>query len=169
MKASALPYLASVGWYGSLLESGTVPPGSPDFRNTTIRGAWGEQTLTVPILGGRKRLGRVPYDALQLSEHDDWRHKHWQAITSAYGALPYFPYFKDEFAPIFLNGPIEKLAELNRILHQAFLKCSGIAELRKWLAQNPGATYPRRECDVPKHICALELLFKYGPETIFYL
>lgn len=146
-------------------------------NRASIRGAWGEQTLTVPILGGRRRLNRTPWERLSLSEHDDWRHKHWQAITSAYGSLPYFPYFKDDFAPLFNHpgglDPIrepDSLARLCTQLHEAFLRCSSLREITEWLKSHPDTPAPTaRKSDVPEYISALELLFMYGKETVFYL
>ncbi|MCM1320395.1 MAG: WbqC family protein [Muribaculaceae bacterium] len=169
-----LPYLPSISWYSSWLRHhigvDEAPVMVPDPRAGIIRGAWGEQVLTVPIKGGRKLLGKAPFEALRLSEHDDWRHKHWQAITSAYGALPYFPYFKDAFAPIYLSGPIEHLSTLNAGLHRAFLNCSNLPELVRWLSRHPDTCNLRkRPSDIPTHISALELLFLHGPEMIFYI
>lgn len=168
-----LPYLPSVSWYRQWLrhlqEQAPLPP-LADARTGIIRGAWGEQSLTVPIKGGRKLIGKRPFEALTLSEHDDWRHKHWQAITSAYGALPYFPYFKDAFAPIYLSGPIDKLCRLNLALHNAFLECSNLPEIIRWLGDHRRSySLTKRVADVPDNISALELLFLHGPETIFYL
>lgn len=173
-----LPYLGSVQWYRKWLHvyrEHTSPDLLPEvtlssIRSCYIRGTRGEQPLTVPIAGGRKKLGRTPYSSLKLSEHDDWRHKHWQAITSAYGALPYFPYFKDEFATVFLSVQIDKLSSLNYELHRAILHCSSLQILADWIKLHPECqTVKRRQCSVPDNISILELLFRYGPEMIFYL
>lgn len=167
-----IPYLAGVDWYRAWLRDalglGDAPRCEGAPNRGVIRGAWGEQTLTVPIEGGRRRLARTPYHLLRLSEHDDWRHKHWQAVTSAYGALPYFPYFKDELAPVFASAAT--LCELCDGLHAAFLRCSGLDTLADWLRRHPlQAPAPGHPLPVPGHVTALELLFLYGPETIFYL
>lgn len=178
-----IPYLPDINWYRAWFASalgerpltGTVLDTAPN--RTLIRGAWGEQTLTVPILGGRRRLARTPWEHLLLSEHDDWRHKHWQAITSAYGSLPYFPYFKDDFAPVFnhpqMHDPESRPDSLKRLsteLHHVFLKCASLEVLSAWLRSHPQAVrLLPRQTNVPLNVCALELLFMYGPETIFYL
>ena len=86
-------------------------------------------------------MARILYTQLRLSEHDDWRHKHRQAITSAYGAL-----------------------------HSALVKCAGLEHLADWIRLHPEAPLPaRRPSEVPGNLSALELLFLYGPETIFHL
>ena len=168
-----LPYLPSISWYREWLQhirQHTPLPPTTDPRTGIIRGAWGEQALTVPIKGGRKLLGKLPYEDLSLSEHDDWRHKHWQAITSAYGAFPYFPYFKNIYAQIYLLGPIDKLCQLNEMLHKVFVECCNLNEIMHWLdTHRRSYTLTKRPGDIPDHICALELLFLHGPETVFYL
>lgn len=172
MTEPEIPYLAGVGWYRGWYRAtlGLEPaPGADGAPNRgVIRGAWGEQTLTVPIEGGRRRMARTPYARLRLSEHDDWRHKHWQAITSAYGALPYFPYFKEELAPVFSTAVT--LGELCGGLHAALVRCSGLETLAAWLRQHPQARPEPAACTpVPDHVSALELLFMFGPETVFHL
>ena len=80
-----VPYLASLSWYSSwaMARLGLCDaPQLPQNPNRAlIRGAWGEQTLSVPIEGGRRRLACVPYDRLRLSEHGNWRHAHWQSLV----------------------------------------------------------------------------------------
>lgn len=174
---TGIPYLPSVEWYAAWFHSqicGDDYPLPTDRPNRAlIRGAWGEQTLIVPIEGGRKRMAHTPYSQLRLSEHDDWRHSHWQAITSAYGALPYFHYLEHEFAPIYTNGPIATLRELCEQLHLAFLRSSGLDELILWIKRHSSesvCTQRSSACPVvPKHISAIELLFLRGPETVFTL
>lgn len=174
--AAGIPYLPTVEWYAawfrSQLEGHTHPLPKVQPNKTVIRGAWGEQTLTVPIEGGRKRMARTPYARLRLSEHGEWRHTHWQAITSAYGALPYFHYFEHEFAPIYTTGPIATLQELCQQVHQALLRCSNLNELAIWLRNNPTEIpdpQKARKSTIPRHISAIELLFLRGPETVFTL
>lgn len=38
-----------------------------------------------------------------VSERTNWQAKHWRAITAAYNKAPFFLYYKDLFAPYFLN------------------------------------------------------------------
>jgi len=164
-------YLPSIAYYRRLLEQGSFELVSTEDapNRTVIRGAWGEQTLTVPIEGGRRRLLHTPADLLMLSEHGNWRHTHWQAITSAYGALPYFHYLADPFEEIYAR-PAGSLTDLCTSLHEVFLAQTSLRECVDWLAANP-STLPR-PADVslfPSHIAAIELLFARGPESVFYL
>ena len=34
---------------------------------------------------------------MRISDHGNWRHLHWQALTSAYENSPYFEYYADDF------------------------------------------------------------------------
>lgn len=143
-------------------------PPSPPTR-TIIRGPWGEQTLTLPVLGGRKKLLSTPYSALQLSSHGNWPHTHWQAITSAYGSLPYFHYYEDTLAEIYSHPP-RLLKDFCRALHHKFLELSSLHELLDWLKEHPREFRAPADSHLfPEHIAAIELLFARGPESIFYL
>jgi len=169
MTTDVVPYLGSVGWYRALWQGKRQAPAAPN--RTLIRGAWGRQALSVPIRGGRRSLGRVPWHELRLSEHDDWRHKHWQALQSAYGALPYFQYVRDNFEPVYLSGPIEHLCELNHALDTALRRSAHLDEAARWLRLNPLYTPPARTapCPVPDDVCAFELLCAKGPAMVFEL
>ena len=194
----AIPYLPSVGWYRAWvrwqLGLGEAPALPSPPNRALIRGAWGEQSLVVPIEGGRKRLARTPYPRLRLSEHGDWRHLHWQALNSAYGSLPYFHYFEDDLAPLYTSGPIPTLETLCRAAHAAFLRCSHLPASIAHLKEHPshpllsgissplpsstveratvfGGEAPEERVSppVPEHVTALELLFLKGPSLIFSL
>lgn len=169
MTETIVPYLGSIAWYRALLRGDMQPLTTPPNR-ALIRGAWGEQTLTVPIQGGRRKLLSAPYHTLVCSEHDDWRHKHWQALCSAYGSLPYFPYLAPEFEAVYMGGPFRPLAVVCEELHRAFMHSGSLPQISAWIAEHPEqrpATRPL--ADIPESVSAVEVLFRYGPETIFYL
>lgn len=172
MKLNVPPYLPTVGWYrnwvASVLEGVDTPSAGASPNKSIIRGAWGEQTLTVPIEGGRRRLNRIPVEKLTLSEHGNWRHTHCHALVSAYGGLPYFPYFADSLGKIY-TVRYERLQELNETLHRLFLDCSGLEDSLAWIKENGLGVPVPVITGVPEHICALELLFRYGKEVVFHL
>ena len=178
MREQQVPYLAPLSWYRAyvaerLRGDDTVPPevaaGArplPPNRGV-IRGAWGEQTLTVPILGGRRKLAHTPYGELRLSEHGDWRHLHLQALTSAYGALPYFHYFEDDLRAIYAE-PRERLQTVALMLHDLLIKHCDLSACLEYLKTHPTAPLGRPYA-MPDHITALELLFARGREAVFSL
>lgn len=164
-----VPYLGSVGWYRALWRGCPTAPAA--VNRATIRGTRGSQILSVPIRGSRRTLMRVPWGELRVSEHDDWRHKHWQALQSAYGSLPYFPYIRDSFEPLYLSGPVERLCELSRGLDAALRHCARLEEAARWLSVHPNYRVPLSEepCPVPDDVCAFELLCARGPSMVFDL
>lgn len=165
-------YLASLAYLRALLraELGLEPPPAPPARpnRSVIRGAWGEQTLTVPLAGGRQARLRDPA-SLQVSEHGNWRHTHWQALTSAYGALPYFHYLEAPFSGVYASGE-QNFATLCADLHRVTLEAAGLPELIAWLRENPRRLrLPADASLFPPHVAAVELIFSRGPESVFYL
>lgn len=177
--AGTAGYLPSLGWYRRWalwqLGLGEAPGMEEPPTRALIRGAWGEQSLSVPVQGGRRKLRSTPFGELMLSEHGNWRHGHWQAITSAYGAWPYFHFLSDEFEQIYTR-PAGSLQELCESLHRAFLAASGLQESLDYLRSHPEAQESLRAAselpDFDKfnpEVSALELLFAKGRESIFYL
>ncbi len=153
----------------------------------------GTQALTVPV-GSSKRPGVIP-----ISDHGNWRHQHWQALTSAYGDSPFFQYYEDDVRPFFTE-PWENLYDFNEAIRQRICELLDIRPNVSFTEQfyrggegsepvddfreaiNPkhpqadAAFAPRRYYQVyeRKHgflpnLSILDLLFNMGPESIFYL
>ena len=73
------------------------------FRNRcVIATANGTQALTVPVTHGDSQLIKD----MQISDHGNWRHLHWQALLTAYGESAFFEYYQDDIRPFFIDeGP----------------------------------------------------------------
>lgn len=75
------------------------------FQKQTIRTrcriatASGEQTLSVPVQASH---GDMVKD-VRISDHGNWRHLHWQALSTAYGNSPFFEFYQDDIRPFFDN------------------------------------------------------------------
>ena len=70
------------------------------YRNRcVIATANGPQALTVPVEsnGGEKCLMRD----VRISDHNQWRRVHWNALQSAYSESPFFDYYADDLHPFF--------------------------------------------------------------------
>lgn len=171
-----IPYLPSANWYACWVQLQLGRKNDDDFSQLTPRypnrgeilAPYGLQTLTVPIKGGRRELQRTPWQELRLSEHGNWRHAHWEAITSAYGATPYFHYYSHHFEPIYAS-PHDSLAELNALLHLRFCRALDLTPLTSWILTHPAKISRQLMDDINPELSALDLLFRYGPETIFHL
>ena len=111
-------YFGPVSWYRQLHQAGRVvinadePWVKQTFRNRcTIATAAGTQTLTVPVV----HTGRtgIPVKDIRISDHGNWRHLHWQAISSAYGHSPFFQFYEDDLRPFFFESRWEYLFDFN--------------------------------------------------------
>ena len=73
------------------------------YRNRcVIATANGTQALTVPI----EHLPLTSHPSplvkdLRISDHNQWRRVHWNALQSAYSESPFFEYYADDLHPFF--------------------------------------------------------------------
>lgn len=59
----------------------------------------GPLALTVPVEktdGGCRRIRDI-----RISDHGNWRHRHWNALESSYRNSPYYEYLADDFRPFY--------------------------------------------------------------------
>lgn len=89
-----------------------------NFRKQTDRNryriatATGPQTLSIPVEGSKHANIRD----IRISDHNNWRHLHWQALCTAYGSSPFFEYYADDIEPFFHKRSEEDNAQ-NRYDH----------------------------------------------------
>ena len=96
---------APVSWYKLIAQSPepVFIDATESFQKQTLRNryriatATGPQTLTIPIEGSKQ----ANIKEIRISEHNNWRRLHWQAICTAYGSSPFFEYYADDIAPFF--------------------------------------------------------------------
>lgn len=115
-------YLAPVSYYAVMLAYPSIRMERHEhfikqtFRNRcTILSPEGPQNLIVPIQKGD--ASHTEIKDIQLSDHGNWRHLHWQALVTAYEGSPYFEYYADEFRP-FYEKPYKYLFDYNEALRQ---------------------------------------------------
>lgn len=100
-------YFGSVDWYAQIVRSQepVTIDGKERFVKQTERNhcliatANGVQKLTVPVT--LPSGGKTPICDVRISDHGNWRHLHWQALSSAYGMSPFFDYYADDIRPFF--------------------------------------------------------------------
>jgi len=69
------------------------------YRNRCIIAtANGVQALTVPVIHTDEKM--LVKD-LRISDHNQWRRVHWNALQSAYSESPFFEYYTDDLHPFF--------------------------------------------------------------------
>jgi len=165
------------------------------FRNRTyIAGANGTLRLTIPLRKGKNEQQSI--EGVQIAYQLPWQQQHWQSIQSAYGNAPFFPFYADEFAPLFAEK-VDLLVTWNRKLLVTILDCLGLdstlKETNTWQDQLPptmddwrNAIHPKGHRRLPdpswqpqpypqvfreKHgflpnLSILDLLFCAGPESV---
>jgi hypothetical protein len=133
---------------------------------------------------------------LRISDHNQWRRVHWNALQSAYSESPFFEYYADDLRPFFeqkydylldLNEAIRhKICELIDIhpnveyTSEYISHLSSLDDFRDVIhAKHPqpdeGFT-PKEYWQVFQHkhgflpnLSILDLLFNMGPESVFFL
>ena len=92
------------------------------FRNRClIRTAQGVQPLTIPVIDGN-RAEKVSVSAIEIDYRQNWIHRHWRTLQTAYGNSPYFEYYADYLHDIYVSKPA-LLFDLNLQFLRLLLKC----------------------------------------------
>jgi len=113
-------YFGPIQWYQKLFRHDSCLIEQYDsyqkqtYRNRcVIATANGTQALTVPIVspatssalcvsdGSAVGEGKCLLKDLRISDHNEWRRVHWNALQSAYSESPFFEYYADEIYPFF--------------------------------------------------------------------
>ena len=118
-------YLAPVQYYAHLYAAGrAVEDRYEHYVKQTYRNRCyiatpdGPLALTIPVERGGA-AGRAMRD-MRISDHGNWRHLHWNALTSAYESSPYFEYYADDFRPLYEHS-YRYLVDFNAALQQTIL------------------------------------------------
>ena len=124
-------YFGSVDWYAQIVRSQepVTIDGKERFVKQTERNhcliatANGVQKLTVPVT--LPSGGKTPICDVRISDHGNWRHLHWQALSSAYGMSPFFDYYADDIRPLF-NPSTDSLFNFNMQIMHKMLSLMGV-------------------------------------------
>ena len=90
------------------------------FRNRCIIAtANGMQALTIPVANGKgeMRNEKCLMRDVRISDHNQWRRVHWNALQSAYSESPFFDYYADDIRPFF-EQKYEFLVDFNEAIRQ---------------------------------------------------
>lgn len=171
-------YLGSIDYYRKLLHGGGVVDLSLPYakgrgmNRCLIDSPNGALGLSVPVCAVR---GRVTSGEVMIAEHGNWRHQHWNALTSSYRQSPYFDYYEDDFRPFYSNRDWATLGEFNAALDAKVMELLGWGEgvmtcsenVRRW-------DEPYYQVFAHKHgfvsgLSIVDLLFNMGPEAVYWL
>ena len=169
-------YFGPVQWYQKLYRYDHCTIEQYDsFQKQTYRNrcvistANGLQALTVPVEHSDEKM--LTKD-LRISDHNQWRRVHWNALQSAYSESPFFEYYADDLHP-FIQPNVSYTSDFS---HQP----SDITDFRDIIhAKHPQPDpdfEPKVYWQVFQHkhgflpnLSILDLLFCMGPESVFYL
>ena len=117
-------YLPPVQWFSRLVANGIVyieyweSYHKQTYRNRCmIDSPNGAVALSVPV--EKPDNGSRLIKDMRISDHDDWRNKHWHALESSYFNSPFFEFYQDDFRP-FYEKKYEFLIDFNQEL---VMKC----------------------------------------------
>lgn len=200
-------YFGPIQWYQKLYRyDQTLIEQYDSYQKQTYRNrcviatANGLQTLTVPVehsVNSQELSANSPkVKDLRISDHNQWRRIHWNALQSAYSESPFFDYYADDIR-LFFEKKYEFLIDFNEAIRQTVcdlldihpnvsytsdfsLQPSAIDDYREVInAKHPQADadfQPRRYWQVfedrhgfQANLSILDLLFNMGNEAIFYL
>ena len=198
-------YFGPIQWYQKLCRyDQTLIEQYDSYQKQTYRNrcviatANGLQALTVPVehdtLNIKNEILKVK--DLRISDHNNWRRIHWNALQSAYNESPFFDYYADDIR-LFFEKKYDFLVDFNEAIRQTVCNLldihpqvsyttdfsrqpSDIDDYREVInAKHPQADedfQPRRYWQVfeGKHgfqsnLSILDLLFNMGNEAVFYL
>ncbi|RZK14223.1 MAG: hypothetical protein EOO56_25410, partial [Hymenobacter sp.] len=92
------------------------------YRNRClIRTAQGPRVLTVPVVDGA-RSEKVRSSELEIDYRQNWMHRHFRTLQTAYNSSPYFEYYADDLQAIYAQKPA-RLWELNIAMLRLLLRC----------------------------------------------
>ena len=90
------------------------------YRNRClIATANGVQALTVPVENEKGERGNEKYllRDIRISDHNQWRRVHWNALQSAYSESPFFDYYADDLH-LFFEQKYNFLIDFNEAIRQ---------------------------------------------------
>jgi len=119
-------YFGPVQWYQKLYRYKNIRIEQYDsyqkqtYRNRcVIATANGVQTLTVPVevKGGESNSDKCMVKDVRISDHNQWRRVHWNALLAAYSESPFFEYYADDIRPFF-EKKYNFLVDFNEVIRQ---------------------------------------------------
>jgi len=133
------------------------------YRNRcVIATANGLQALTVPVEHDSSDLtSESPKTKdLRISDHNQWRRIHWNALQSAYSESPFFEYYADDIRPFF-EKKYSFLVDFNEEIRQTMCNLLDIHPVVTYTSHFENLTSSHREYGV-----AMPSAFSHQPSAI---
>ena len=190
-------YFGPVQWYQKLARYDlSVIEQYDSYQKQTYRNrcviatANGLQALTVPV---EHLADKMVVKDLRISDQNQWRRIHWNALQSAYSESPFFEYYADDLHPFF-EKRYAFLIDFNEAIRQTICELIDIHPHVEYTKDYLPADNDFRDIIQAKHpqpdpsfivkpywqvfqhrygfqpnLSILDLLFCMGPESVFYL
>ena len=164
------------------------------YRNRCVISATqGVQALSIPVEPAPQTSvsGKVAMKDVRISDHGNWRHLHWNALTSAYGESPFFEYYEDDIRPFFekqytflldfnMMGAVATFIDPSGIFHSSSANGDVVSDFRdairpkRPLEDLEFSPKPYYQVFSQKHgflpnLSILDLLFNEGNESVLFL
>ncbi len=195
-----LPYFGPVSHFREIVKPAEIWFENEDnyqkqsHRNrTVIYGANGRLLLNIPVkhlhLPGVKHHQK--YKEVKIDHSTNWQKQHWKSLKSAYQTSPFFEFYEDDIAPLYLKTPTFLMDFNYRCFH---LLCECLQLEMHYQKTTEYLTEPKEMKDQRELINAkkeiiiepysqvfqdkkgflsnlsiLDLMFNEGPNTINYL
>ena len=185
-------YLAPIGYYALLLKKNCKIENYEYFIKQSIRnrceiyGANGKLRLTIPKK--RKSSSKTSINQIRISNKENWKKTHWNAIKSCYNSSPFFQYYKDELKEVYdvkenflinFNNKLQKVIlnflkiKTTHTYSNRFEKKGDFFDLRDYKF-NINNMKEYNQVFMEKHgfidnLSIIDLLFNLGPESKDYL
>ncbi|MGI4864870.1 MAG: WbqC family protein [Janthinobacterium lividum] len=121
-------YLPSILFFQQLLHADTLLLDAHEhyhkqtYRNRClILTVQGPQPLTVPVVDGA-RSEKVRTSEIEIDYRQNWMHRHFRTLQTAYNSSPYFGYYADYLQDIYAKKPV-LLWDLNLEMLHLLLRC----------------------------------------------
>ena len=149
-------YFGPIQWYQKLYRHDRVIIEQYDsyqkqtYRNRCIIAtANGTQALTVPVEHNDQRSTfNVQCKDLRISDHNQWRRVHWNALQSAYSESPFFDYYADDLR-LFFERKYEFLIDFNEAIRQKVCELIDIHPNVSYSTEYTSDTTP--QTSTPRH------------------
>ena len=114
------------------------------YRNRClIATANGIQALTVPVEHSPLTSHHSPLvKDLRISDHNQWRRVHWNALQSAYSESPFFDYYADDLHPFF-ERKYNFLIDFNEAIRQKICELIDIQPSVEYTSEYISAISPQ--------------------------
>jgi hypothetical protein len=153
-----LHYLPSIPYFQQLLRADKLLLDAHEhyhkqtYRNRAlIVTTQGLQPLTVPVVDGA-RAEKIRTSEIEIDYRQNWMHRHFRTLQTAYGASPYFEYYAGYLQDIYAQKPA-RLWELNLAFLHLLLRCLPLDFTTEYLAPTAPlapALLDRRDFLTPK-------------------